>query len=235
MSAINDLTAEVIRQRWLKVQSHVGEASASAQRDPALIEIIGVSKYVNAEKTQWLVDAGCSSLGESRPQVLWSKRDEVIGPNLRWHMLGHLQRNKVAKTVAACDCLHSLDSLRLAQAISDACEQIGKRLDCLIEVNITGEAEKTGLPPSQLTELAQQCNELPGIRLIGLMGMATHNAPSKLIADQFASLRQMQIDLQPQIDSEQTFRELSMGMSGDFEIAIEQGATMIRIGSTLFR
>ena len=233
---------EQLHQNIGRVVSDVETALSAAGRPTGSVKIVAVSKYVDAALTWRLVEAGCLELGESRPQVIWQKHQSFIDehadaaalPNVSWHMIGHMQRNKVARTLPLISWLHSLDSLRLAEAISMEAVKQSLRTKCLLEVNATSDATKTGLPFDQAAPAMEQILSLPGIEVCGLMSMSTEGAPSDQARREFESVRLLRDELQTQFGSACNLQELSMGMSGDFPQAIAAGATMIRVGSLLW-
>ncbi len=231
-----DSTAESsVHFRWHQLQEHVHALCRQHARPPDSVTIIGVTKYVDAELTSQLFQAGCKHLGEARPQQLWEKAAalQTLAPN--WHLIGHLQRNKVAKTVPLVHAIHSLDSLRLAEAISTSALQINRVINCFLEVNISEENAKTGLPLSEVPTLIRQLISLQGVSIIGLMGMAADTSSQETVHRQFTRLRNLRDELRHTFATEQhPIDQLSMGMSQDYPIAIECGATHIRVGSTLF-
>lgn len=234
-------TAEIIRTNWQRVQADVADACSAAGRAVSEVRIVGVSKYVGPELTQQLVDAGCRDLGENRPQALWAKHDwfndaqppqAADGP-VAWHMIGHLQRNKIRRTLPLIDYLHSVDSLRLVDALATETANQDRRLPILVEVNVTEDATKTGMDPSGLPELFERIGDCPHLILRGLMAMSTNFSGGDQARHEFARVRQLRDTLQsryPELDCSQ----LSMGMSGDFREAILEGATLVRIGSHLW-
>lgn len=233
---------EQLQQNIGRVLNDVEAALAAAGRAPGSVKIVAVSKYVDAALTWQLVEAGCCELGESRPQVIWQKHQSFIDehaeaaalPNLRWHMIGHMQRNKVARTLPLISWLHSLDSLRLAEAISAEAIKQSLSIKCLLEVNATDDTTKTGLPFEQAAPTLEQILSLPGIETCGLMSMSTEGAPPEQARREFESVRLLRDQLQTHFGSACNLQELSMGMSGDFPQAIAAGATMIRVGSVLW-
>ncbi len=221
-----------IKDRWKMTVERVANAALRANRSPEEITIIGVSKYVDVDKTRELFEAGCHDLGESRPQVLWEKAAALSDLSIRWHLIGHLQRNKSKRTLPLIHSLHSLDSLRLAEQINQEVSDLGQVLEVLLEVNVTGDASKTGLSPIDLKSVAPKIVAMDHLRVVGLMGMA--GLGNKTPREDFASIRKLRDELQRELDSDIDLKHLSMGMSGDFEEAIAEGATMLRIGSVLF-
>ncbi|MCM2371464.1 YggS family pyridoxal phosphate-dependent enzyme [Aporhodopirellula aestuarii] len=235
-----------ISDNWKRVCADVADAASHSNRDPAEVRVVGVSKYVDAEITSWLIDAGCRDLGENRPQVLMQKADwfatnrgDVAG-EIRWHQIGHLQRNKVRRLLSTCPTIHSVDSERVLEEIHREAVRQSIGVDVLIEVNVSGEAAKTGLPPDELAGAVERhvlrmgdANASDaGVRLIGLMAMAGWGTDPQQARPQFARLRELRDQMR--LLTKLEWPELSMGMSGDYEAAIAEGATMVRIGSSLF-
>lgn len=247
MSHSSHSAREQLRQNLERVLEQVEQARVAAARPPDSIRLIGVSKYVDAALTWQLVEAGCSELGESRPQSIWQKHQSFVDSEamdrhadspplsqVHWHMIGHLQRNKVARTLPLIEWLHSLDSVRLAEAINVEALKQSKRLKCLLEVNATEDLTKTGLPPEQAGQVLEHVLTLPGIEVRGLMSMSTEGAAADQARREFESVRALRDRLQSRLGSACQLDELSMGMSGDFPQAIAAGATMIRVGSSLW-
>jgi PLP dependent protein len=225
-------TSERLKQNLDEVRDRIAAAAQRSGRRADAITLIGVTKYVSDAITRQLFDLGCHDLGESRPQSLWSKA-EVI-PSARWHLIGHLQRNKVRRTLPCLALLQSLDSLALAQAISAEADTIGRRIPALLEVKIAEDATKHGFPPAEVRAALETIAALPGIELRGLMTMASLEGGDDAARRDFAALRQLRDVLLSNYRDGVSLAELSMGMSGDYEIAIEEGATMVRVGSALF-
>lgn len=226
-----------IAENWRAVVEEVRQAAASTGRDPAGIQIIGVSKYVDAATTGALVDAGCTDLGESRPQQLWQKAEFLpLAGRVRWHLIGHLQTNKVRRTLRCHPVIHSVDSDRLLQKIDDEARAQQIEVPVLVEVNVSGDPAKTGLSPDMVEALLDDFPVPPepagGARVCGLMAMAGWGTRPTEARHQFADARELRDHLQ--MKSGVPLPELSMGMSGDFAAAIAEGATMVRIGSRLF-
>ena len=223
-----------IGRRYRRVLEEVAAACDDVGRDPGDVTVVGVSKYVDAADTAELVRAGCKDLGESRPQVMWAKAEspEIGGVDpVRWHMIGHLQRNKVARTLRYPVVVHSVDSERLLSAIDDSATKAEVAVSVLVEVNPSGDADKTGLSSEDATRLIGSFDS-DRVSIDGLMAMAGWGTDVDAARRQFAAVRELRdriaTDARP-------LRELSMGMSGDFPAAISEGATMVRIGSRLWR
>ncbi|KAA1258353.1 Pyridoxal phosphate homeostasis protein [Rubripirellula obstinata] len=234
MSGLGQQHRDRIAANWAAVVNDVANAATAAGRSPGDVKIIGVTKYVDAETTAALVDAGCYDLGENRPQVLWEKAEsEWIDDSVRWHIIGHLQRNKVRRTLRHSPIIHSIDSSRLLDAIATESVAQNKTTDAMLEVNISGDDAKTGMNVDELKSLLEKFGpSAGGVRVIGLMAMAGWGTEVDQARDQFAKVRALSDQLKDQ--TEHPLTELSMGMSGDFQAAIAEGSTMVRIGSRLF-
>ena len=203
----NDRTAAIIRSNWQRVRDQVADACAKAGRETSDVTIVGVSKYVSPELAAQLIEAGCKHLGENRPQHLWaaaefyrtkSDQPNADQPAVAWHMIGHLQRNKIARTIPIIRLLHSLDSLRLAQALSLESKTLELTLPVLVEVNVTEDGAKTGLPATQLTSFFDQVAGLPHLRIQGLMAMSSLAADSSAIQREFEQVRLLRDQIQRQ-------------------------------------
>jgi pyridoxal phosphate enzyme (YggS family) len=225
---------EQLKSNLSSVRQRIGDAAQVAGRSAEDIRLVGVTKYVDAETTRALFEAGCTDLGESRPQSLWEKSDALADLQIRWHMIGHLQRNKVKRTIEKSVLIHSVDSQRLLNAIDVAGNEHDKRVNVLLEVNVSGEAAKHGFQPDQLAGAIESVASLEFVSVQGLMCMAGLAGDLGDAQREFELLRQLQEQHHSDTPDNVDLKELSMGMSGDFEIAIKAGATMVRIGSLLF-
>ena len=225
----------LLRRNLDSIETRIQDACHRAGRQRDDVHLIAVTKYVGLDATVGLAQAGCHDLGESRPQVLWSKAESwpvAAAPPVRWHLIGHLQRNKVRRTLPLVHRLHSIDSERLLDALEQEAASANLHVHGLLELNVSQDATKTGLLPEFAPALLQQRDRWPHIQLVGLMGMAPLEGDLTAAQQSFATLRQWRDRLSR--DSGLPLPELSMGMSGDFEAAIAEGATWIRIGSLLF-
>ena len=227
-------TAQKISDNYRRVVERVAESAMRANRDPREVTIVGVTKYVEPELARALFQAGCHHLGESRPQVLLEKQEALSDLPIHWHMIGHLQRNKVKRVIPNLDLVHSLDSFRLAEAIDKAAYDQGLSIPVLLEVNISGDDAKHGFKPDELIEQAKLLQQLQHLHIKGLMGMAGLSVDETGIRSQFLTLRRLRDSLASDHGMKSDLHDLSMGMSGDFELAISEGATLVRIGSMLF-
>ena len=222
------------------VRQRAAEACRVVGRSPDSVQLIAVTKYAQMEWIEGLIALGHSQFGENRPQQLAER--QARWPQVEWHLIGHLQRNKAKSVLGTTALIHSVDSLRLAVRLSELTlaarqESTGWKpipQPILCEVNVSGEASKDGFPLADLLASWDQLTALPGLDLRGLMTMAPLSADPESARPVFAKLRQLRDELRDRSSGAIPLSELSMGMSGDFEIAIEEGATLIRVGSRLF-
>ena len=217
------------------VRDRVAEACRRAGRSAEDVRLIAVTKYVDTTITRLVAECGCLDLAESRPQQLWEKAAAMtdMGPLIRWHVVGHLQRNKVRRTLPVVSLIHTLDSERLLASLEAEAAMSGQPCNVLVEVNLSPDAARSGAAPADVPALVAAAVRSPHLRLRGLMGMASHpDSPAADARRDFARLREFRDQLEADVPAE-TLRELSMGMSGDFEAAILEGSTMVRIGSAL--
>jgi hypothetical protein len=203
-----------------RVEARLAAACARAGRPRAAVTLVAVTKTVPVEVAAELAALGVRDLGENRPQELWRKAEAL--KDVRWHLIGHLQRNKVERTLPLVHRIHSVDSLRLLEAIDAA-----GPAEVLLEFNCSGEASKGGFAPSEAPVLRDALPRLKQARVVGLMTMAALEDDPERCRPTFQALRRLRDELGP-------LPELSMGMSNDFEVAVEEGATLIRIGTALF-
>lgn len=234
------LTPARIADNVATVRQRMAAAAARSGRSADDVRLIAVTKYVGLAEVQALLNAGCFDLGESRPQELWQKAEALSSssPSLHrsshWHLIGHLQRNKVRRTLPLVSWFHSVDSLRLIEEIDREAALLGCQVKVLLEVNISGDESKHGFAASDLPPLLPRLASLPNVAVRGLMGMSALEGDADEARRNFADLRSLCERLRRAAPPNVAFEELSMGMSGDYEIAIEEGATMVRIGSALF-
>jgi pyridoxal phosphate enzyme (YggS family) len=232
----DDATRERIAANLAEVRARAAAACRAAGRDAAAVAIVAVTKYVDAATTRLVVEAGCRDLAESRPQALWVKADALAGlaPQPRWHLVGHLQRNKIRRTLPLLALVHSLDSLRLLDALEAEAAAAGMVCRALVEVNLTADPSRTGVSPADAAAVVAAAATRPHVEVCGLMGMArVPDGDADAARRDFASLRKLRDELARSLPAG-SLPELSMGMSGDFEAAIHEGATIVRVGSALF-
>jgi len=233
----SDFIGKRIRENVAAVRQRIADATARAGR-AYRPRLIGVTKYVKPSVARLLVENGVDELAESRPQELWRKADSLTDlhsqGNFYWHLIGHLQRNKVRRTLPLVACIQSADSLRLLEEISREAVAQNLTADVFLEVNTSGDFFKHGLTPDEVEPMFPTIEKLPRLFVLGLMTMAALEGGLDVARRNFAALRQLSERLKPRCPPNVAMIDLSMGMSGDFEVAIEEGATMVRVGSALF-
>jgi pyridoxal phosphate enzyme (YggS family) len=213
------------------IKERIAQAASRVGRDPTQIKLIAVTKTVGAEKIREAVAAGITAFGENYVQEAKQKIDEVGNTGIQWHFIGHLQTNKAKYAVRLFDLIHSVDSIKVARELDKRAAAAGTVMDCLIEVNLAQEESKTGIALEKTRELAREMRDLPNISLQGLMTMPPYFDDPELARPYFVSLRKLKGEIE---QDGIPLAELSMGMSVDFEVAIEEGATMVRIGRAIF-
>jgi pyridoxal phosphate enzyme (YggS family) len=215
------------------VRRRMRAAAQRAGRDASDVCLVAVTKSARLEWMRQLVEAGVCDFGESRPQRLVDRVPQ-FSPSLRWHLIGHLQRNKVRPVLPLVELVQSIDSIRLLERVNAVAVELELCPRVLLEVNVSGERTKDGFSPQDLLRDWEQMLLMRPATVAGLMTMAPAAEPPEQARPHFAALRELRDRLRTQSPPEVTLPVLSMGMSGDFEVAIEEGATLIRIGSALF-
>lgn len=216
-----------------RVRERIAAAAARAGRDPAAVTLCAVTKTVPADRVLEAVAAGVQVLGENYVQEARIKVPEVGGRTqvpVAWHLIGHLQSNKAKYSVSLFSCIHSVDNAGLVEEIGKQSVKIDKEQEVLIEVNLAGSEARAGVSPAELPGLVRKVQSTRGVRLRGLMGMAPYGQDPEGARPHFRTLRRLFEGELP----EECRETLSMGMSGDFEVAVEEGATLVRIGTALF-
>jgi pyridoxal phosphate enzyme (YggS family) len=226
--------ADRIAENVARVREEIAAAALAAGRNPASIRLVAVTKYVDAATASHVLAAGCTGLGESRPQELWSKAADPALTGAKWHLVGRLQRNKIRRTLPLASLIHSVDSERLIAAIDAEAKATGQVVEILLEVNCSGDAAKQGFTPEEVRRLLPSLADIRHVNVAGLMTMAPLEGGEPAARRAFAALRALRDELAAEAPPQVKFTELSMGMSGDFAAAIAEGATIVRIGSTLF-
>ena len=218
---------------YLEIQKQTKEILVKSGRaeDDALL--IAVSKTKPVEMLREVYDAGCRDFGENKVQEIMDKIDKLPS-DIRWHMIGHLQTNKIKYIVDKVYMIHSVDTLHLAEAISKEAGKKGVKVKILLEVNVAGEESKFGGGLEEARELYAKAIELPNLEICGLMTIAPYVEDMEENRQYFAQLRELSVDLFGKKTDNKRGVELSMGMSGDYPVALEEGATMIRVGSSIF-
>ena len=224
--------SSAIRSRLDEVRGRITRAAGRAGRDPGSVALVGVVKTVPDEAIREAVAFGLADLGENRVQEAQGHIGSLGRQGVRWHLIGHLQRNKAGQAVELFDRVHGVDSVELAEALSRRAVAAGRRLAVLVQVNVSGEATKFGVAPQAVEGMLAQVAALPGLALDGLMTVGAPVGSADQARPGFARLRALRDAGERGLGLR--LPELSMGMSGDFEIAVEEGATLVRVGSALF-
>ncbi|MBO0859070.1 MAG: YggS family pyridoxal phosphate-dependent enzyme [Chloracidobacterium sp.] len=227
-----------MRARLESINQRIAAACERAGRQISEITLVAVSKTVTANRVSEAIRAGVQTLGESRVQEAAAKIAELqplsAEREVQWHLIGHLQSNKARQAVELFDAIHSVDDLKLAERLDRFAAISGKRLPIFIEVNIGGEQSKSGVEPGAVLPLCEQIAKLPNLELKGLMAVPPYSDNPEDARPFFKHLRRLRDEARRTGAAEALFNDLSMGMSDDFEIAIEEGATFVRIGSAIF-
>lgn len=227
--------AETIRQNLQEVRSRIALAARRSGRSPDDVTLVAVTKYADVSVARVLLEAGCRDLAESRPQELWRKAGALSDLSIRWHLVGHLQSNKVRRTVPLVSLIHSVDTPHLLTEINRTGAELQRRVPLLIEVKIAQDSTKHGFASEEVAAALEHCARLDHVEVRGLMGMSSREGDSESARREFSSLRELRDRLRPSLPDRVSLDELSMGMSDDFELAIAEGATLVRIGSRLFQ
>ena len=214
------------------VFEQVANATKAANRSQESVKVIAVTKYVDSGVAARLIDTGIEHIGENRVDMFLDKYEALKDKNLTWHLIGTLQRRKVKNVINYVDYFHALDSGKLAAEIQKRAEH---PIKCFLQINISEEESKHGFKVSEIDEALEQISDFDKVEIVGLMTMAPKNASDSEIDDIFGKADQLRQDLQERHLPHMPFTELSMGMSGDFPIAIRNGATFVRIGSSFFK
>lgn len=226
---------QLLSERFADVCKRIETAARGRNRSPEDITLIAISKTHPTETLRAAIGAGITDLGENRVQEAEGKINELGRSAARWHLVGHLQANKARRAVSLFDVIHSLDSIALAERLDRLCAAGGRaELPVLIQIDLGGEETKTGIDPRQLPGLLEALDDCPRLRLVGLMTLPPYFENPDCARPYFKTLRELRDELQVQGRFGENPGELSMGMSHDFETAIEEGATMVRVGTAIF-
>lgn len=237
-----------LAERLAEIRDRISNACVRAKRDPSEVTLVAVTKTAAPEQIREILQLGVTDLAESRVQSLvqragqinefYSRKlvhgnDKTI-PRLRWHMIGHLQRNKIKQVLPVASLIHSVDSLRLAEELDIAGAKAGRRIPVLLQINASEEATKYGVAVGASVHLAEQIDSMPNVQIVGLMSMGPLDATPDQVKSVFARTQEIFEEMKWHKIGTNNFRHLSMGMSNDFEVAIENGSTLVRIGTSLF-
>lgn len=224
---------EFIKENLSEVEERICQACKRAGRDREEVTLIAVSKTKPVEMLEACLEQGIRVFGENKVQELCEKYEQ-LPKDIKWHMIGHLQRNKVKYITDKVELIHSVDSLRLAEAISEDAVKKGVSVNVLIEVNVAQEDSKFGLTTEETENLVRQIAALPNIFIKGLMTIAPYTEDPEKNRPVFRTLKQLSVDIEGKNIDNVSMGILSMGMTGDYEVAIEEGATMVRVGTGIF-
>lgn len=239
-------TKRKLQENLKRVQDRIAEACLRNHRSPESVRLVAVTKYASLESIRTLIELGVRDLGESRVQEFCKRaamvresaarrgRDGLGTDAPRWHLIGHLQRNKVKQVLPWVEVIHSVDSLRLAEEIDAAARKLERRVSVLLEVNAADDANKYGVAVAAATHLTEQLCTLKNLEVRGLMAMAPLTEDESIVRHTFERMRELFDEIIAERMAGPAFTELSLGMSSDFEHAIAFGSTMVRIGSALF-
>ncbi|WP_214096514.1 YggS family pyridoxal phosphate-dependent enzyme [Candidatus Methylacidithermus pantelleriae] len=226
-------TVEDLQRNLAAVRERIAAAARRVGRDPNEVRLLPVSKEVDEARIRMAYEAGCRFLAENRPQELARKYEALRDlTDLKWSVIGHLQTNKAKLVVRYAAEFQALDSLRVAEVLDRRLQAEGRALDVYVQVNTSGEPSKYGLHPEEVATFLRKMRAFSSLRLRGLMTLAVFSTDSERVRQCFILLRTLRDTLRQEVDAGLT--ELSMGMSGDFEIAIEEGATVVRVGQAIF-
>jgi pyridoxal phosphate enzyme (YggS family) len=217
----------MIRENIEKVRGRIAEACKRADRSPDSVRLIAVTKEAEMRDVKAAIESGVREVGENRVQEAVRKQRGLASQGIMWHMIGHLQTNKAKDAVRLFSLIHSVDSMRLAQALDKEAKKVNKVQNLLAQVNTSGEESKFGMKPETLNAFLRDASQLKNIVVLGLMTMAPFTGKPEVIRSCFRKLRELAYG--------NKLKELSMGMTQDYEIAIEEGATMVRVGSAIFK
>jgi len=224
---------EIIKNNLEIINEKIKKAALKVERNPEEIKLVAVTKTATIEQIEEAIKAGVKIIGENKVQEAKEKY-QIITADIEWHLVGHLQTNKVRYAVEIFDCIHSVDSIKLAEEIDKRSLQFGKTTNVLVEVNVSGEETKYGIKPEEVVLFLKNISEFTGIRVRGLMTIAPIVEDKEEVRPYFRRLRELSKEIKSKNIKNVKMDYLSMGMSEDFEIAIEEGANMVRIGRGIF-
>ncbi len=227
------VTPEQVKENLRRVQERIAAAARRAGREPSEIVLVGASKSVDVERIRAAIEAGLQHIGENYAQEAWAKYQK-IGDAVTWHFIGRLQTNKAKLVVRFCRFVQSLDRLALAEELDRRAKQVGRVIECLLEVNIGGEATKGGVPPEEVASFLRQISGLTNLQVVGLMAMPPYFPDPEDVRPYFRAMAELFERLKREAPLGVEMRYLSMGMSHDFEVAIEEGANIVRVGTAIF-
>lgn len=227
------MSHSILKENYTEVLDKVNKACARAGRSADDVTLIAVSKTKPVEMLKEVYDCGCRDFGENKVQEIMDKYDKLPS-DIRWHMIGHLQTNKVKYIVDKVYMIHSVDSIKLAKEISKEAVKKNVTVKVLLEVNVAQEESKFGMMSEEVKDFYNEIIDLPGLKVCGLMTIAPYVEDSEENRQYFVNLKQLVVDMTAEKTDNKSVSELSMGMTGDYEVAIEEGATFVRVGTGIF-
>ena len=223
-----------IQENLNEIKANIAASCEKAGRKAEDVTILAVTKTIDADRINEAVSLGLRDLGENRVQELMSKYEDIKG-DVRWHIIGHLQKNKVKYIADKVCMIHSVESYSLMEEIEKQCSKIDKIMDILIEVNVSGEESKTGIKPTEVLDYVTKAASYPHIRVKGLMTMAPFDAENDELHQIFSKLYEISVDISSKKLDNVSMEHLSMGMTNDYPIAVEENSTIVRVGTGLFK
>ncbi|MCB1947521.1 MAG: YggS family pyridoxal phosphate-dependent enzyme [Burkholderiales bacterium] len=223
-----------IKNNLAVIRQKIADACSKAGRDPSSVRLLPVTKTVPAERLRIAYAAGCHEMGENKVQEAREKSEALNDLDIKWSVIGHLQTNKVKYITRFAHEFQALDSLKVAAELDKRLQFAGRSMDVYVQVNSSGEASKFGLPPEDVEDFIKKLPDYPSLQIKGLMTLAIFSTDLDRVRACFVRMRKLQERLRQNAPAGLSFEELSMGMSGDFELAIEEGATVVRVGQAIF-
>jgi len=223
-----------LKQRLEQIKERIRQAAESCNRDAESVRLVAVSKTIPAETVKDAIESGVTILGENYVQEAREKFNALVQYPVSWHFIGHLQSNKAKYAVRLFDLIHSVDSLKLARELHKGAQKADKVQPILVQVNISGEGTKSGISAKEAPGLISEISRMENLSIKGLMTMPPYFYQPEKVRPFFAALRELRDEIKKQAPANVSMEELSMGMTGDFEVAIEEGATLVRIGTAIF-
>ena len=223
-----------MRQQLKKVNERIQQAAEACGRNAQSVRLVAVSKTVAPEMVREAIEAGVTTLGENYVQEAREKSKALVQYSVSWHFIGHLQSNKAKYAVRLFDLIHTVDSLKLARELDEQAAKVGKIQQILVQVNISGEDTKSGIATNETTDLIVAISQMNHLSVQGLMTMPPYFYQPEKVRPFFAALRKLRDEINGRGIPNVSMTELSMGMTGDFEVAIQEGATLVRIGTAIF-
>lgn len=223
----------MLKDALIEVENNILDACERSGRNPEEVTLIAVSKTKPVEMLQEVYNEGIRDFGENYVQELADKI-EIMAKDIRWHMIGHLQRNKVKYLVGKVACIHSVDSLRLAEVINERSIKLGVVTEIMAEVNIAGEESKFGFTRDEVFDFAEKVSTMEGVKLVGLMTSAPYVNDPEENRQYFREMKSLSVDINEKNINNINITELSMGMTNDYIVAVEEGATHVRVGTAIF-